>query len=60
MINQQVESEIFNKVFFKYKILKFRQKISNIAFQKRMTISELILRSILNTYNICDQEGELE
>ena len=46
-IIRQIEFEIFKKVYFKYKILKFRQKLSYMAFINLMTINELILTSML-------------
>ena len=38
------------KIFKKYKILKFRMKISYMAFVQNMTILELFLKAILKTY----------
>lgn len=60
ILNQQVEWEIYNKVYFKYKILKFRHKLSYQAFVKHMTICEILMRGILNTYTVSDAEGTLE
>ena len=41
---------VVEKVVMKYKIMKFRMKISYMAFQKRKTVKELLLDSILKTY----------
>ena len=41
---------VVEKVVMKYKIMKFRMKISYMAFEKRKTVKELLLDSILKTY----------
>ena len=51
------EHKVFNKVYFKYLLLKIRAKISFIAFQKRMTISELFVRTILKCYTKLQDDG---
>jgi len=38
------------KVYFKYLVMKVRGKISYMSFKKRMTISELFLKTILHSY----------
>ena len=37
------EKQLYNKIFKKYKILKFRLKLSFIAFEKGVSIIELFL-----------------
>ena len=49
-IMQKNEMKLFTKVCQKYTILKVRNKISFIAFQKGYTIQELFLRTILKSY----------
>jgi len=46
----QSEHLIFRTVFLKYLILRIRTKISFMAFQKRMTISELFCEAIIKSY----------
>ena len=43
---------IFQKVNTKYKIMKIRQKISYMAFQKSVTIKELIVNQICESYKV--------
>ena len=43
---------IFQKVNTKYKIMKIRQKISFIAFEKSVTIKELIVNQIFESYKV--------
>jgi len=38
------------KVYFKYLVMKVRGKISYMSFKKRMTISEIFLKTILHSY----------
>ena len=40
-----------HKVAIKYLIVKFRNKVSFTAFQKRMTIEELFMRKIIRSYH---------
>ena len=42
--------EIYQKVYFKYLILKIRMKISFQALKKSMTIKELLLKAVLKAY----------
>lgn len=49
-IKQTNEHKVFTKIYFKYMLLKVRAKISFIAFEKRMTIPELFVSTILNCY----------
>lgn len=46
-------------MYLKYLIMKVRAKISFIAFQKRMTILELLLFQILQSYLILRKEQGL-
>ena len=43
---------IFQKVNTKYKIMKIRQKISFMAFEKSVTIKELIVNQIFESYKV--------
>jgi hypothetical protein len=43
----------------KYKIIKFRMKISYIAFEKEMTIKELFLTTIMRSYMILFKRGKI-
>jgi hypothetical protein len=49
-IIQKNEFSLYRKVFLKYQIMKIRSKISFMALQKCMTVTELILDSIKRTY----------
>ena len=44
------KANIFNKVLLKYKIIRWRNKISLMAFEKQKTILELFLSSIKDVY----------
>ena len=50
-IEQKNEHVIFGKVHLKYLLIKIRQKISFIAFEKRMTVTELFCNTIRYCYN---------
>jgi hypothetical protein len=41
---------VVEKILMKYKIMKFRMKISYMAFEKKKSVKELLLDSILKTY----------
>ena len=58
-MNQGTMHLINNKVLFKYNLIKVRNKISFIAFQKGKAIGELIIEQILKTYNALVNEGSL-
>jgi hypothetical protein len=44
------EYMVYKKVCLKFSIMKIRMKISYMAFEKGMTIIELIMRSIMISY----------
>ena len=44
---------------FKYNLMKVRNKISFIAFQKNKAIGELLIDQILKTYNTLVNEGSI-
>ena len=43
--------ELIHKSHSRYNILRVRNKISFMAFEKKMTVAELILRTIMIEYN---------
>jgi hypothetical protein len=45
----QAKHTVTMKTLQKYKIMRIRQKISFIAFQKRMTVAELFCSTILDS-----------
>ena len=49
-IRELSEYRLFSKVYFKYLLVKVRQKISYMAYMKRMTILELFLDAIIRTH----------
>ena len=49
--------QVLKSAYLKYLIIKFRQKISFIAFKKRMTIIELFCTAIQKSYNELAEEG---
>lgn len=55
-IKERSEYTVYRRVYFKYQVLKIRHKISYSAFEKRMTIPELLCRQILTTYDLCIKE----
>ena len=51
---------MFSQIMKKYKLLKYRQKISYMAFVKKQTIIELWINSLINTFIVSEAEGTLE
>ena len=51
---------LMRKTYLKYLITKFRQKISYIAFRKKMTIVELFCTAIRKSYVTLVKEGSIE
>ena len=51
---------IMRKSYLKYLIIKFRQKISFIAFKKKMSIIELFCDAITRSYNQLVFEGKIQ
>lgn len=51
---------IMQKAYKKYMVIKFRQKISFIAFINKKTIVELFLYAIMKSYNQMTFEGYIE
>lgn len=56
-IKQTCEHKLFRKVYLKYIIMRVRSKISYIAFIKRMTIPELIIKAIQNSHKAFIESG---
>ena len=50
-INTKNKIRVLQKVFTKYLVLRFRQKISFIAMKNNQTIVQLFLASILRSFN---------
>ena len=44
------EHRVFSKVRLKYKLMRIRSKIAFMALKSRMTILELFVRAILNSF----------
>lgn len=59
-INLKNRLRILNTAYLRYLIVKFRQKISFIAFKYKMTIVELFFHAIIKSYNQMVQEGHLK
>ena len=55
---RQAQYEIANKTLFKYKLMKFRSKLSLMAFQKLMTVRELVLVAVIKTYQTQQFHGD--
>ena len=49
-IKMTTQHYILTKTMMRFKIIKFRSKISFIALQKRMTLNELFFRTVLKSY----------
>lgn len=58
-IREKSEYTVFKRVYHKYQVLKVRHKISFSAFEKRMTIPEMLTRQILDTYDLSIKEGRI-
>ena len=58
----EIRNEIYllSMTYLKYLIIKFRQKISYIAFKKKMTIMELFLNAIKKSYDQLVAEGVIK
>lgn len=52
--------KIMRSTYLKYLIIKFRQKISFIAFKKKMSIVELFCDAITRSYNQLVFEGKIK
>ena len=57
-LKKQIEYAVFKSTLTRYKIIKFRSKLSFIALQRCLTIKEVILFAILKTYQIHISDGE--
>lgn len=53
-VNMQCASDTAAK---KYQLLKYRMKIGFMAFTKSMTVNELFLRTIQNSYEVLKRDG---
>ena len=51
--------KVVQKTYLKYLILKFRQKVSFIAFKNKMTIVELFCNAIAKSYTKLVAEGTI-
>ena len=49
-IKAEIRHQIMKTVMFQFRLLRVRCKISYIAFEKRMTITELFLTQIKKSY----------
>ena len=49
---RNIEHFVMKQTYFKYLLLKIRNKISYIGFEKRYTISELFCKTIIQSLNI--------
>lgn len=56
-IRERSEYTVYRRVYLKYQILKIRHKISYSAFQKKMTIPEMLVTQILDSYDTSVAEG---
>ena len=52
-------AEIYAKTAFKYKLLRIRSKIAYAAFQQRMTVNELLISTILSSYETLTASGSI-
>lgn len=50
---------IHQNTCFRFKLMRVRMKISYQAFQNRMTISEHMLKTILNSYELLSLSGSI-
>lgn len=58
-IKQTNEHKIFRKTYLKYLLMRVRQKISFIAFERRMTIPELFVHTITKCYRQLMNTGSI-
>ena len=59
-LERENKIKILQKVNTKYVVIRFRQKISYIAFLKKMTIVELFMDAIDQTFNELLREGRIQ
>lgn len=50
---------MFRKIYLKYLIMRFRAKLSFMAFQRRMTVPELIVVTIKKCYTELMDSGSI-
>lgn len=55
----ETRREIYQKTFFKYTLMKIRSKIAYQAFQSRMSINELFISQISDSYEILTENGDI-
>lgn len=58
-IRYEQTKEINRQTMFKYTLMRIRAKIGYHAFQKRMTVNELILTQVLRSYNELTQTNQI-
>ena len=51
--------EIHRQTIFKYTLMKIRSKIAYSAFQNRMSINEVFLNRILDSYTVLTESGSI-
>ena len=56
---EQIRSQLFDRVYFKYKVMQVRNKISYSAFARQMTIPEMFFRTVMASYQQLQAEGFL-
>jgi hypothetical protein len=56
-IKQTNEHRLFRKVYLKYLIMRIRAKISFMALERRMTVVELIIATIMKSYQEVKRMG---
>ena len=58
-VERRNEIDLLKMTYLKYLIIKFRQKISYIAFKNKVTIMELFLNAIKKSYNELVADGSI-
>jgi len=59
-IKEDMAKEIYRQTMFKYLLMRVRSKIAYHAFQKRMTINELIISQIYSSYKTLTRSGSIQ
>ena len=59
MQQHEVEYQIFKSTLAKYKVIKFRAKLSFTALERCLTIKEVFLIAILKAYQIQISQGDV-
>lgn len=59
-IKEDMAKEIYRQTMFKYLLMRVRCKMAYHAYQKRMTVNELIINQIYSSYKTLTKSGSIQ